>query len=168
MSKHLLLDIKTSNYEKLKLEIDEIPRRFSRFNVLSIRNQLVHKGDTFPTKIEILEACNAIEETIGIMESIGLYPNVYLFMSAVTDKFNRRSIEFSDYKDRKSIVHPTIEFMGSKLPPLDAPQIFIPVLNIGDSQENMRFIYEENSEYLRFWRKFPRKKKKIVEEQIEV
>ena len=144
-------------FENLLLEI---PRNFNTKKVLSIRNKLQHKRDDFPNQVEIFEACNAIEDGVNKLEINGLYPNVYLFQSSNTDKFNRRNLEFSDYKGRVIKIIPTTEFLGSKLPDLRSPQIIVPILNIGNSQELVRFKYEENSDYLKFWKNFPRKKVK--------
>lgn len=160
LSKYFFLDLKPSNYASVRNLLIEIPRNFNTQKVLSIRNKLQHKRDDFPNQVEILEACNAIEDGINKLEINGLYPNVYLFQSANTDKFNRRNLEFSDYKGRVIKIIPTTEFIGSKLPDLRSPQIIVPILNIGNSQELVRFKYEENSDYLKFWKNFPRKKVK--------
>lgn len=153
-----LFDIKPSNYKTLSNILSEIPKSFAKNNVLSVRNRTQHKRDDFPSQEEILNACNAVEDVVSKIEISGIYPNVYLFKSTAIDKFNRVRFEYEDYKGRNITLQPTFEFSGSKLPSSRSPQIIIPILNIGNSQELLRFKYEESSSYLKFWKNFPRKK----------
>ena len=157
-NKKYLFDIKSSNYKILANIISEIPKSFSKFNVLSVRNRTQHKRDDFPSQEEILNACNTIENIVNKIELNGIYPNVYLFKSTSIDKFRRVKYEYEDYKGRIISLQPTFEFVGSKLPGSRNPQIIVPIITIGNSHELLRFKYEESSSYLRFWGNFPRKK----------
>ncbi len=166
-SKIQLFDIKPSNFKILSNLISEIPKSFSKNNVLSVRNRTQHKRDDFPSQEEILAACNAVEDIVNKIEVNSIYPNVYLFKCTTIDKFNRVTFEYEDYKGRNIIIKPTFEFAGSKLPSSRKPQIIIPILNIGNSQELLRFKFEESSSYLKFWKDFPRKKgKKKKKEKV--
>lgn len=155
-----LFDIKPSNFKLLSNLLSEIPRSFTKNNVLSVRNRTQHKRDDFPSQEEILNACNCVEDIIGKIEVNGIYPNVFLFKNSTTDKFNRVKFEYEDYKGRNITLQPTFEFSGSKLPGRRSPQVIVPILTIGNSQELLRFKFEESSSYLKFWKNFPRKKAK--------
>ncbi|RYC69492.1 hypothetical protein [Spirosoma sordidisoli] len=157
-NKKYLFDVKPSNYKILSDFISEIPRSFSKFKVLSVRNRTQHKRDNFPSQEEILNACNIVEDIVNKIEINGIYPNVYLFKSTIIDKFNRVKYEYEDYKGRNISLQPTFEFSGSNLPGFKNPQIIVPIIRIGNSHELLRFKYEEGSSYLKFWGNFPRKK----------
>lgn len=155
-----LFDIKPSNYRTLNNLLLEIPKSFAKNGILSVRNRTQHKRDDFPSQEEIIIACNAIETIVNKIEMSGIYPNVYLFKSTTIDKFNRVKYEYEDYKGRNISLQPTFEFLGSKLPGTRNPQIITSIFNIGDSHELLRFKYEESSNFLKFWKNFPRKKER--------
>lgn len=159
-SKIYLFDIKPSNFRTLSNIISEIPKSFSKNNVLSVRNRTQHKREDFPSQDEILLACNTIEEVVNKIELNSIYPNVYLFKCSTNDKFKRVTYNYEDYKGRNITLRPTFEYAGCKLPRPREPQIIIPIINIGNSQELLRFKFEESSSYLKFWKNFPRKKEK--------
>ncbi|MEZ0454432.1 hypothetical protein ABTW24_22765 [Sphingobacterium thalpophilum] len=155
-----LFDIKPSNFKLLTNLLAEIPKSFTKNKVLSVRNRTQHKRDDFPSQDEILNACNCVEDIVCKIEVNGIYPNVFLFKNTMIDKFNRTKFEYEDYKGRNITLQPTFEFSGSKLPGRRSPQIIVPILTIGNSQELLRFKFEESSSYLKFWKDFPRKKAK--------
>ena len=159
-SKVYLFDIKPSNFKSLQNLLEELPKSFSQNNVLSVRNRTQHKREDFPSQEEILNACNCIENIINKIEINGIFPNVYLFKSTTIDKFNRVKYDYEDYKGRNITLQPTFAFSGSNLPASRNPQIIIPILNIGNSQELLRFKFEESSSYLKYWKNYPRKKNK--------
>jgi len=166
-SKLLLFDIKPSNYSELKSILSALPKNFNKFKVASVRNRLEHKNrvkdrvDNFPTSKEILEACECIESTIKQIETAGIYPNVFLFKESSNDKFNRVSYSLEDWKGNTIKLKPLPQFSGSKLPGYKKPQVISSIINIGESCELLRFRYQESSEYLKFWKMFPRKKEKL-------
>jgi len=155
-----LFDIKPSNFKLLSNLLSEIPKSFTKNKVLSVRNRTQHKRDDFPSQEEILNACNCVEDIVSKIEANGIFPNVFLFKSTMSDKFNRVKFEYEDYKGRNITLQPTFEFSGSKLPGRRSPQVIVPILTIGISQELLRFKFEESSSYLKFWKNFPRKKAK--------
>jgi hypothetical protein len=163
ISKFLLFDIKHDQYEELKSILIELHREFDRCGVLAVRNKLEHKPrpknklDGFPTKSEIIIACDCIDTVFKIFVKKGVYPNVFLFNKFNTDKYNRKRCELQDYKGEIVEIKPTFEYVGN-IPGYRQPQTISSIFTIGNSSEPLRFIYKESSEYLSFWKNFPRKK----------
>lgn len=168
LSSVLLFDIKQTQYEEIKSILIEIQREFTKNRILSVRNKLEHKErskfnvDGFPTKKEIISACECIEVIFKKIVEKGIYPNVFLFKSSALDKYNRRKYELEDYAGKNIIIKPTAQFSAIHFPPFKSPQVISSIITIGSSNEFLRFKYEESSEYLAFWKDFPRKKNKIA------
>lgn len=166
MHKILLLDLKSANYKSIKENIEKISSEFNKNSVLSVRNKLQHKRDDFPNTDEILQACYTIEEVVNKLETNSLWPNVYLFKTVNSDKYKRQNYAFEDYKGRTINLTPTSEFLGSKLIGISNPQIILPNVHIGNSLEVLRFKYNEPSEYLEYWKSFPLKKAKNIDDIV--
>jgi hypothetical protein len=163
VSKLLLFDIKERDWLNLKM-MSEITVKLNANNILSVRNRLEHKSrpkersDNFPTKEEIIRACDCIEEVMKYIENNGIYPNVYLFKTMEVDTFNRRKYQLVDYRGKTIVIEPMPQYLGNKLPNIRQPQIISPIISIGNSCEPIRFRYQESSDYLKFWKHFPKKK----------
>jgi len=163
MSKKMIFDISASDYEKFSALIQNVSKEFSKTQVLSIRNKLQHKRDDFPAQQEILVACDSIDKVISILENSNVYPNVYLFESFHVDSYKRDEFTYRNYKDVEISVTPTPEYDLCDLPGYYDPQIIIPLIKIGASNNPLRFLYKERSDYQQFWKNYPRRKK--IEEQ---
>ncbi len=169
LSKLLLFDIKFNQYEEVKAILIEFQREFSRSNVLSVRNRLEHKErpknnvDGFPKKDEIIIACTCIETIFKKIIDKGIYPNIFLFKNSKTDKYNRKLYELEDYAGKVILIKPIPQFLGNNLPGYTKPQVISSIFTVGNSTEPLRFRHQESSEYLRFWKNFPRKKTKTKE-----
>lgn len=163
MSKKMLFDISASDYEKFSSITKNISKEFSKTHVLSIRNRLQHKRDDFPAQQEIIAACDSIDKIISILENSNVYPNVYLFKSFHVDAYKRDEFTYYNYKSVEISVVPTPEYALCDLPGYYDPQIIIPIIKIGSSNNPMRFLYKERSDYQQFWKNYPRRKK--IEEQ---
>jgi hypothetical protein len=163
-SKVLLLDLKDSQYGELKSLMSELHREFAKNQVLSVRNRLEHKergkkaADSFPTRDQILDAINAVESIFKILEEKGVYPNVFLFRSSIKDGYNRQIYEFEDSKGRIQVIKPIPQFIGCNLPDYEGPQLISSIFTIGNSGEQLHFKYQEQSEYLLFWKDFPKRR----------
>lgn len=164
LSSIFLFDIKAEQLEETKSAMMDLHRDFAKHNVLSVRNKLEHKERIknnqilFPKKSEILAACDCIDRNVNMIVSKGLYPNVFLFKSSSRDGYNRKKYEFEDSQGNRVIVKPIPQFNGCHLPEYECPQIIAPIITVGNSSEPLRFRYQETSEYLRFWKDFPRKR----------
>jgi hypothetical protein len=61
-----------------------------------------------------------------------------------------------DYKHRKIEINPISQF-HCILPSLYNPQIVIPWMHIGESNELFRFEYQEITEYTKMWSNYPKR-----------
>ena len=154
-----VLDIKPNDYELLKQSLSSISHEFSRNNVLSIRNRLQHKRDTFPTQLEISQALDGIQSIIVMLEETNIYPNVFLLNHIKVDNYSRAVFFYRNSRGIEIPVHKTNEFDGFNLPDLKLPQIILPKITIGRTIHPTRFEYLERSSYQKYWKGFPRKKK---------
>lgn len=162
----LLLDIKQSQYLEVKAILSELQKEFNKHGVLSVRNKLEHKErpknnrDGFPDRNEIMTACDCINNVLKKIIESGIYPNVFLLKSKSTDRYNRNKYELEDYSNKSIVIKPIPQFSGNYLPRYKPPQVISSIITIGNSNELLRFKYEESSEYLKFWKDFPLKKDK--------
>ncbi len=156
--KALLLDLKPNDYKQIKESINVIPSEFGKGNVLDIRNRLQHPRDDFPTQQEMLNAINAIDKCFALMESEGIYPNVYLFRTSTIDEYNRKKITLTNYKGNNLSFVRTSELDGVHLPSPYQPVVIMKNISLGQSIQPLLFKYEESSTYQTYWKNYPRKK----------
>ena len=164
--KKLVFDIKQSSYQKIKQLGVKIPQEFSRSKVLSIRNAIEHDREDFPLKQDLLNACDCMRNSINDLYESGLFPNVYLFSSLLKDKHNRVLKTFEDYNGRKITISELINYKGYPIPSSDSPLVIVPTISFPNTNEPLRIRYEENSEYLFYWRNYPRKKAKSMKKDL--
>jgi len=163
--KMLLFDIKINSYLKIREIGLKIPSEFNRNKVLAVRNALEHDREEFPPKNDLINACDCLSFMINEIINAGLYPNVYLFHSLSKDKYNRILKTFEDYSGKKVSINELINYKGYPIPSTNYPNIIVPNINFPGTMEALRIKYEENSEYLYYWKNFPRRKLKIKEEE---
>ena len=162
MHSALVIDIKRSCYQNIREIGLSIPSEFGKNKVLEIRNSLEHDRDDFPLKSNLIKACECISKSINRLYQSGLYPNVYLFSSLNKDKYNRVLKTFEDYNSREIVISELINYKGYPIPSSDSPIVIVPEITFPDTKEPLRIKYEENSEYLFYWRNYPRKKQKLI------
>ena len=163
----LLLDIKTSSYQSIREIGLKLTTEFNKNKVLSVRNSLEHDRDDFPLKSDLINACDCLQNTIEDIKISGIFPNVYLFKSLIKDKHNRVIKTFEDYSGKEITISELINYKGYPVPSTDNPIVILPTINFPETIEPIRFKYEENSEYLFYWKNYPRKKHKIIEKKDE-
>ena len=166
LHKELVLDIKQSSYQKIRAIGHKIPKEFNKNKVLAIRNALEHDREEFPLRQDLLIACDCMRNSINDLYESGLFPNVFLFNSLSKDKHNRVLKTFEDYNGKKITISELINFKGYPVPSSDSPLVIIPIISFPNSNEPLRVRYEENSEYLFYWRNYPRKKAKTNKKEL--
>ncbi|MDD3877204.1 MAG: hypothetical protein PHT69_11320 [Bacteroidales bacterium] len=167
LHKKLVFDIKQSSYQKIKQIGIQIPQEFNRSKVLSVRNALEHDREEFPLKQELIIACDCMRNSINEIYESGLFPNVFLFNSLSKDKHNRVLKTFEDYNGKKITIPELINYKGYPIPSSDSPLVIVPTITFLGTTEPLRIGYEENSEYLFYWRNYPRKKAKLKSKELE-
>lgn len=158
--KILLFDIKSNSYKIIREIILRLTTEFSKYKILSVRNSLEHDREDFPQRDDLIKACECLSNTIEELKVSGVFPNVYLFKSLMKDKHNRIIKTFEDYNGKEITISELINYKGYPIPSSDLPIVIIPTLSFPDTIEPIRFKYEENSEYLFYWKNYPRKKQK--------
>lgn len=158
----LFLDIKNSSYLKLRETALNLANDFNKYKVLATRNALEHDRDEFPQKDEIISACDCIDKSISKLIEVGLYPNVYLFESLAKDKHGQVIKTFVDYNGKDIAISELINYKGYPTPSSDSPIIIVPEVSFPDSSEPLRVKYEESSEYILYWKNYPKRKVQLV------
>ena len=164
----LLFDIKKSSYLAIRAIGIQLTENFNRHKVLAIRNSLEHDREVFPTKNEIIKACECMKDSIESLKASGLFPNVYLFKSLVKDQFNRVLKTFEDYNGKEIVISELINFKGYPIPSSYSPIVIVPSISFPETTDPVRIKYEENSEYLFYWKNYPKRKQKIQREESEL
>lgn len=163
----LLLDIKIDAYLKIREIGLKLTTEFNKFKILSVRNALEHDREDFPQRNDLVNSCECLQNTIDAITATGLFPNVYLFKSQLKDKHNRVIKIFEDYNGKEITIRELINYKSYPVPRSDMPMVIVPILCFPDTVEPIRFKYEENSEYLFYWKNYPRKKIKEIKEKNE-
>ena len=156
--KLLVLDLKSSSFLKIKDIIFFITTEFSKSKILATRNSLEHDRQDFPSKEQLLASCDSLPKIIEKLLEIGLFPNVYLFKSKITDEFGRNTKTFVDYSGKEISITELINFKGYPVPSIDSPIIITPQISFPNINEPLRIKFEENSEYLDYWKNYPLRK----------
>lgn len=165
--KFLIFDIKTNSYIKVREIGLKLPTEFNKHKVLSMRNSLEHDREDFPLKNDLINACDCISKLVDELKINGLFPNVYLFKSLFKDKHNRVVRTFEDYNGRQISISEIINYKGYPTPSSASPIVIVPAISFPESTEPLKIKYEENSEYLFYWKNYPRKKQKSIIGQKE-
>lgn len=167
LHKKLVLDIKQSSYQKIRQIGIQINQEFNRSKVLSVRNALEHDREEFPLKQELIMACDCMRNSINDIYEKGLFPNVFLFHSLLKDKHNRVIKTFEDYNGKKIAISELTNYKGYPVPNSESPLVIVSTITFPGTTEPLRISYEENSEYLFYWRDYPRKKVKLNSRELE-
>jgi len=154
----LILDLAEEDCERVMVLLANVTTTLEAAQVHGIRNRLEHKRPGFPSREEIVEACNAAADTVKEMETSGLSPLVFLYSGAASDRYGRATVTLEDYRGRKIEVRRPSQHTLCGLPHLEIPQIVVPSMHVGDSSEPMRFAYMESSEYADLWRGYPKRR----------
>lgn len=167
LHKSMILDIRENELKILLSQLKEIPKDFEKSDIMNIRNNSDHKSNEFPSSERIIKTCREVSQIVLRMEEMGIYPLVYRFSQKNKDEYGRGIIELKNYKGRTIHVYKPSLFEACYLPKTDIPQIAVPCITVGDSNEISRFGFVEESNYQEMWKNYPRRKKRLIEDESE-
>ena len=163
----LLLDLNPKDNSEILNVLTNVTTELEKSKVCDIRNRLQHRREKFPKSKEILEACEAIKNTVNKLESTGLSPLVYNYSGMQEDKFGRKFITLRNYSGDTSTLRLPSQYRLCTLDTLKQPQIVVPSINIGDTSDKFRFIIQEQSEYTDIWEDYPMRKERVSNDDTE-
>lgn len=166
--KLFLFDINKQDCNRFLCFLREITLLIDKSPLYKVRNGIDHKrtDETFPIQEEIEEVCDIIKSLVEKMEVTGVFPLIYLLKEKNQDQYGRIMIKLTNYKGMEILFYDPSQFDGCMLPEYDEPLIIVPWIHIGNSAENIRYKYEEISEYSKFWHDYPKKRPKL-EQKLE-
>lgn len=153
----LLLDIQEQDIQKVIKLTEQISYVLDKDQICSIRNRIEHKRDDFPTQSQIETACTTIISIVREMQNVGVLPTIYLYSGKTSDKYGRGYESLMNFDGKVINIQTQSQYTRCKLPSLFEAQIIVPIMRIKGSIEYIRFGYEEDSEYVKMWRDFPKK-----------
>ncbi|MCU4845319.1 hypothetical protein OB969_14250 [Bacillus cereus] len=152
-----VLDIPKDIYNEIIALLREVTIVFEKNKVASVRNRVEHKRVDFPTKEEINVACDALEQIISSLEDKGIVPMVYHSNGEFSDSFGRGYNLFKNYKDNEMMINQSSQYSLCKLPKGKVPLVMVPILKLKNSNEFVRFKYEETSEFVEMYSNYPKR-----------
>lgn len=154
--RHPILDVDDAAAQELLQAVEAVPRRLNGANTLGVRNRVPHAGREFPTPDELLAVVDAATEAVENLRSAGLVPLVRYPAGSQSDQYQREQIVLEDYQGREWKMFLTKELRGAGMPPPTDPQVVLSAARLREADDVLRFWVEEESEYVRMWRGYPR------------
>ena len=79
----------------------------------------------------------------------------------------RGDILFQNYLGRKIRIAQPSQCIQCRLPNPFVPQILVPSIHVGDTNEIVRFKFEETSNYVKMWKDYPKRKPRVPTKEDE-
>ena len=77
----------------------------------------------------------------------------------MTDKYSREIVVMKDYNERECIIYEPSQYrIYNHFLNFSAPVIICPALHIKNLQHYVMFEFEENSQYVKMWNDFPKRR----------
>lgn len=156
---HFVLDMEEGDRKRTLELLHNVSTRVASSRVLQVRNNIPHLSELFPTRDEIKECCQVLEQTVDELEEFGLLPVLFVTSKMENDSWQRRTVKALDYKGRFVIwsVSPSTTCLHD-VPNPSSPQIIVPAIRLPETAEPMRFSVAEDSNFSDIWKDFPRRK----------
>lgn len=164
--KKLFLDLKAKLQSNVVIELQNITHSIEKSNIMGIRNKLQHNRDSYPDKSELAESLSYLSSVIKNIEALGYHPNSYWKSRLVIDEYNRVSAVYVDSNNANLNLELAPEYKGCGLT-LNESIVIIPSIQIGETNENIRFEVVENSNFKHMWENYPKKRKSIKKKDVE-
>ncbi|MFF2092161.1 hypothetical protein [Paenibacillus sp. NPDC058174] len=145
----------------------EITSDFDRYKVCNVRNRLEHRRSDFPTIDEIQYACNGIEKIVKKMEHYGIIPTVYSVYQKNSDSFGREVFKYRSHDDNEISLNFQTQ-LSRELPFSNSSLIIMTQLHLHNSNEMLRFLLKEPSEYEYIWSNYPKKRIRNIEGSFDI
>lgn len=153
----LVLDLSDEVYDFLESLLRKTKKLLDCNNVASVRNRVEHKREDFPENTEIKKVCEALNELGHVFEKYGIYPVVYQFNDTAIDSFGRGFNSYVNYKEEKIFISKSSQYSLAKIPNLMDTLVILRAIKLENSNEYLRFIYTETSEYTKMYKDFPKR-----------
>jgi hypothetical protein len=150
-----LFDLDPASVDVIFEALQSAPQEFDRVRAADVRNRLEHKRQDFPGPEEIGATCNGLREIVSRLEALGICPSVHLFDSEHVDRHERVVSTLRDYRGEEVLIYSPNELALVGYPLARTPQLVFRAAKLADSSEVLRFRYQEESDFARFWRGYP-------------
>lgn len=157
----LLFDVNTDQLEIYFESLLAAHKKLEASSVVSVRNRLDHQREDFPSKEECLRASRTIQEVANSFEELGIYPLLYYKTTTEIDQFGRFTVTFKDYKHRGLKMGFPTPYIWCGLLDTNGPRILARWITLENTTVPFAFTTQENSEYVRLWSDYPRRRERI-------
>ncbi|MCP3026588.1 hypothetical protein [Halobacillus sp. A5] len=164
--KIFLLNLNESDVRRLIENLKEITSILENANVSNVRNRIKHNRPIheFPKIDELEKTSRVIEELVNKMEVNGIIPQLYIYSGTEVDQFGRGVTNYRNYNNVLLQLSNNSQFIRCGLPDYMNPQLTIPNVNINNSIEKPRFLYQDKTLYSNYWEDYPKRKIQNEEE----
>ncbi|WP_391121102.1 hypothetical protein [Psychrobacillus sp. L3] len=153
----MVLDFTEEVYQNVYNLLKKVTLLFEQKNIASVRNRIEHKREDFPDSVEINKACNALKEIGEILENNGICPVVYKFNGTFIDTFRRGLNSYINYKGQQINISTSSQYNLANLPNLEDTLVIMPAIRLENSNQYLRYRYNETSEYTKMYKGYPRR-----------
>jgi len=152
-----ICDATASDVQFLITVCEEITVKFQQSRVFEIRNKLEHDNEELPSSREMIKCAEILREVVNTLQEYGFVPIIFAHKDRHSDAFGRKFVVSRDGMGReiKWEPSPALEAIRS-LPALTTPQIIVSKFKVPETNEPLRFAVEEESEYTKMWRDYPK------------
>lgn len=150
-------DASEADVKLIRSICDGINVKLQESRVFEIRNKLEHNNEELPSAKDMLKGTELLCEVVSDIQDFGLIPVIFAMKDRHIDSFGRERIVSRDGMGRELTWQPSAALQAIKsLPAKDEPQIIVQGLNIPETNEPLRFVIEEDSDYVDMWKEYPK------------
>jgi hypothetical protein len=135
-----------------------VTKLLQQANIAGIRNGIDHfrDADSFPKSDEILGCLSRLQEAILRADTYRYFPKLYWLTKREGDRFGLVEYEYRDYRDRALKLYGPSAISGTPRNMYQHPVVIASGNLIGLPNAQLRFVFVDQSEYVKYWVGYPR------------
>jgi hypothetical protein len=161
----LFLDLTASSQRRILEVLREASRLMMAANVPDVRNEQLHYRRSHGDLERLVAGLTSVERTVALLEDAGLTRTLYYPDRREADRWGRRTVYFSDRRNREIALGLPSSFSWLNLPSLSQPQYLVTSAQFAEPNEIVRVTLANSSEYTELWKNFPLRRQSSRREQ---
>lgn len=159
----LFVDLSDRSRSDLVRHLQELSRALVAAKVYDVRNSYLHFRRSQAELDQMSEALSACETVVGTLERTGLARSSFHLANTKTDEWGRSSVTFHGAGGREIVFARPSKFDWAGVPGMGGTQYVMPLAQMGDPGEPVRFIPGVTSLFSEMWSDYPRRRARSEE-----
>lgn len=160
--KRLIDDLGPSTITRILNVFSGVHQDLTKAKVRDVRNGLSHDKpeQEFPTLGEMDAAIETLKSIVGLLEQGGYTPLVCWHCGANSNEFGRFTHSYKSYSGETTELYSDLRLLLSRVPtPRTEPIIIARDILVPGTNQPVRFVFQEPSDFTRIWKNYPKGKR---------